>query len=893
MAITDLVGHASRAVVDPPAFSPSRYFPPRQALSVPRPAITDALASAVDDKALTLLIAPGGSGKTTAMARLVAEIEPRPVVWARFESQDDDPLTVASLLLAALRVVIPDAGQRLERVLAMDSGTDLGTLAVALANDLAQHDGVTIALDDMHVLCNSESLELIDALLDSMSSGTRVIVASRRTPTLSLARRRVRGELAEFHSVDFLLDADAIAVVLDRIGVSDRGVAERILEYSGGWAAAVQLAVQGASEGRWKSQRPARPLLAGVEKNVNEFFADGIFSELPEDLRSFLMSTSLLPELTADSCNVVTGRDDSAALLDEVVRRDLFIVGFGPDASRMRYHDLFAGFLRARLTQEVSVKKLEQLRRRSASCSPTGDAIRLLIDAGDESAAARLVSDAGQAQVAGTGPHVPDAWIRMLPSSTHAGYPWVGLLTGLAQVRRGQMDQARTTLVSVVDAFQKDDDDRGLVAAKFALVESLMGLGEVHSAEELLNDLEARSLDPDDRIRVLATQVWHQFFATDWSAVSSSIEEAFELAFGSATDIGRRTLALSLGTEMLFADSGPTWLREQCLRLADAIADPGSPAGAALVTMDAAFDFFAGRLEGVLKKLARAAAISEEHGGLGWLDLMIDRLRLATALATGDHAAVDATCGAAEARLDSSAVHRQERAMYAWALARSSLMRGGPHEINAIRDRWLSHVGEGDRPDALVTQSLIDAKAARSAGQYETARHLLESAVDLHESLRFSLMTGRPLLELADLLLEKGDERDAIELAGRALESIGTMGAPGLLLQEGRGTYDALLEKCAAAGVQKQLIAQVREIGEQSQRPAGPVTVPGTGVVLTTREFEVLVRVAAGDSNRAIGEALYISERTVKTHMTSLLRKLGVSSRTQAAAKARTLGLVS
>jgi len=68
---------------------------------------------------------------------------------------------------------------------------------------------------------------------------------------------------------------------------------------------------------------------------------------------------------------------------------------------------------------------------------------------------------------------------------------------------------------------------------------------------------------------------------------------------------------------------------------------------------------------------------------------------------------------------------------------------------------------------------------------------------------------------------------------------------------------------------------------------------PPTGLgALTEREREVLVLVAGGRSNREIGQALVITERTARTHVSNVLRKLGLSSRTQAALVAVREGLV-
>jgi DNA-binding NarL/FixJ family response regulator len=60
---------------------------------------------------------------------------------------------------------------------------------------------------------------------------------------------------------------------------------------------------------------------------------------------------------------------------------------------------------------------------------------------------------------------------------------------------------------------------------------------------------------------------------------------------------------------------------------------------------------------------------------------------------------------------------------------------------------------------------------------------------------------------------------------------------------------------------------------------------------LTPREAEVLGLVAAGRTNRQIGEQLYVSEKTASVHVSNILRKLGVTTRVEAAAVAQRLGL--
>jgi DNA-binding NarL/FixJ family response regulator len=73
--------------------------------------------------------------------------------------------------------------------------------------------------------------------------------------------------------------------------------------------------------------------------------------------------------------------------------------------------------------------------------------------------------------------------------------------------------------------------------------------------------------------------------------------------------------------------------------------------------------------------------------------------------------------------------------------------------------------------------------------------------------------------------------------------------------------------------------------------PVDPPPDPARGTGLTGRELEVLRLLAAGHTNTAIAAELYISGKTVDTHVSRVLRKLGVSRRTEAAAVAHRLGL--
>jgi two-component system, NarL family, response regulator LiaR len=110
-------------------------------------------------------------------------------------------------------------------------------------------------------------------------------------------------------------------------------------------------------------------------------------------------------------------------------------------------------------------------------------------------------------------------------------------------------------------------------------------------------------------------------------------------------------------------------------------------------------------------------------------------------------------------------------------------------------------------------------------------------------------------------------------------------GAIGYLLKDTKAEELYRAIKGAAAG-------QVQLAPEAAARLMREVRVPESSEDLTERETEVLKRVARGRANKEIARDLFVEERTVKSHVTSILRKLGVKSRTQAALYAVRTGLI-
>ena len=125
-----------------------------------------------------------------------------------------------------------------------------------------------------------------------------------------------------------------------------------------------------------------------------DYLAEEVLERQSEQVRTFLLETSVLERLSGELCDAVTGRTGSQALLGQIEAAGLFLVPLDEVRGWWRYHHLFADLLRARL-DENQPSRVAQLHRNGAAwCAEHGladDAVRHAVAAGEMSWAARLI----------------------------------------------------------------------------------------------------------------------------------------------------------------------------------------------------------------------------------------------------------------------------------------------------------------------------------------------------------------------------------------------------------------------------------------------------------------------------------------------------------------------
>jgi LuxR family maltose regulon positive regulatory protein len=344
--------HASS---DPSADPPRIVLKPKLRVPLPRPEhvirrrLLDLLRDALDLK-LTVISAPTGYGKTTLLAhwRRVEEAKV-PFAWVSLDEQDNDPIRLWRHIVESLRQAVPEEEAFGTDVLVGLSAVGqrfVGTTLPTLINELAElSHPVVLVLDDYQFVTEKDAHEAVGFFLDHLPENVHLVVSSRSDPTLPLGRLRAKGEMNEIRTEQFAFSEEEADCLLNEklgldIGPDDLAV---LLERTEGWPAGIYLA--SLSLQNKEDKHAFIESFRGSNRYIVGLLGEEVLAGLSEEVRQFLLETSVLRAMTGPLCDAVTGREGSARLLRELVASNLFVVLLDEQGEWFRYHHLFSELL--------------------------------------------------------------------------------------------------------------------------------------------------------------------------------------------------------------------------------------------------------------------------------------------------------------------------------------------------------------------------------------------------------------------------------------------------------------------------------------------------------------------------------------------------------------------
>ncbi|MGF6394813.1 LuxR C-terminal-related transcriptional regulator [Pseudomonas plecoglossicida] len=856
---------------------------------------------------LLLVNAPAGFGKSSLAIEFCEALPDHwRSLWLGLSQRDADPGRFLERLLEGLQQYCPALGGQAMGLLKMRQRHQpfafeewIDGLLDELALYLQADTPLLLVLDDYHLAQGAVLDRCLQFFLNHLPAGMVLLITSRQRPDWHLARLRLSRQLVELNEQDLRLTADEALAVIGRQPTGLRGQAlDNLIQRSDGWVAGLRFWQLAASECGDEHALPQA--LHGGEGLIRDYLLEEVIDILPLDVQAFLFDTACQERFCAALCDAVRERHDSAAILAFLQAHQVFLVPLDEHGHWYRYHHLFSDLLRSRQASEPPARLHLRACRWFQAQGLLDEAVEQALRAGHLDVAANLVQSLSEEQ--------------LLAEQN------VGMLL------RWKMDLPDSLLIST---------PRLIVLYSWAL-----GLAcQLDAAEELASHLS--------RFLPAPSATAQKSMLAQWLALSGVIargrgDRQRTLAYcGEALQslpckrYGQRLVCLSTLSNLAVADAdywrARGWNRE-ALELAQRV---GNPLFEALAHYDRARVLHARgevlraleevrqglqRLQGLPAQrlyAVRARLTLYEGYLLVWrLQPAQGRARLRAGLgearACRDISVLIGHC--VIAALDGREGHyaeafaelaEAERLMHIWDvppifyLAMITLVKCElwlAQGRTDLAESWLLRLGQtyGGELRAAAPEfhpllplhiELQQALLERVQGSIDAAVARLRGLVERGNASGGMLLALSASCQWIDLSLAQGRDAEAAELLPMALAV--AQGGVMLPFQRLVELHPSWLREQLLAHPGCQLQAELLALLPEVAVPSG-----GTGEALSGRELAVLELIAQGCSNQQISERLFISLHTVKTHASHINSKLGVERRTQAVARAKSMGLL-
>jgi LuxR family maltose regulon positive regulatory protein len=877
---------------------------------------------------MTLVSAPPGFGKTTLLSEWAVQLQ-RPVAWLSLDESDNDPSRFWPYLIAACQSLQAEVGEAALALLHAPQPLPADTIPTILINDLAKlESNLLLILDDYHVIQNQAIQAALSFLIDHLPDQLHLALSTRVDPPWPLARLRARNQLIELRALDLRFTPEEAAAFLNQmtdlnLSAEDVAALEARTE---GWIAGLQLAALAMQSSlSLKEQGDVAAFVrafAGSHVYVADYLIEEVLQHQPEEVQTFLLQTSLLERLHGALCEAVTGCQDGQAILKQLHKANLFVIPLDDEGRWFRYHRLFADLLEARLRLAFSSDAIATLHARASrwyeDAGMVNEAIEHALAAADYAAAVRLIESRAVEMLVQGYANTVESWLTTIPPGLRFQSARINLAFAWMHLLRGTFDSAASyveRLQTMLAGSRLDEAEPSLKAEWLALQAYLLSAqGRLTESLELAQQARDIAPETDGYVQSLTYNALGSTYLmlNDYTHVVEVYQKAIQLGRAAANPLVEM-MGISILAQIA-AQHGQ-------LHFACEIASQG--------------------IERIERSGSPPSIVAAVHGALGqiqyqWAHHVQARSHLQRAIqlcALSGYAAGEIYGRANLARLlqlegNLEASDQEIQQAIALMQSRAPVWGGDEAVTQQVRLHLVQH--RLAAAESVLARQGFSFKDSFSFADLVSGQAMTYSIGLLYNSaLRILLYRARtqrdqqflPIgIELADRLISRalqdqylsitletlllraqlrsvlGNDEASLADVAQAVELAEPEGFISLFVEGGPPIAEALtvlLKIDRLGSAQAEYVQTILAAFPPSTSPVTTIASEELVEQLTPRELEVLHLIAAGDSNQAIADKLVITVRAVKKHTGNIYGKLNVSSRTQAIARARQLGLLS
>lgn len=912
----------------------SKLRPPQLRHVLERPRLLK-IASPLSEEQLLLICAGPGYGKTTLMAQM-AKYHPGASVWYQVDSLDQDIAFFVKHLILGVSQACNGIGGRSasQLVQAGDIRQECRFILSTLMDELREQleTPLMLCFDDFHLVEKADYLEwLIPFLVEELPANCDICIATRSLKNTAAGKLRARGLVKEITAHDLQFSFEEVRELLTDSWKMpfDESVLPQLLKTTEGWAAGLVLA-----EEHLRSGKVMPEIISGskIKTGVYQYMAEEALGRLSDRIRTVLENCSLTDPIDPAICEAAFDCADVTAALATAERLNLFTARLD-DTNLFRFHPMFRDFLLGTLFERVGESGVHSLRSCLGAAFEAANQKKQAVDqflgASHIEKAIGLIECIGS-EMLNDGEYLAlSQFLGVIPKSMNKKI--FSIYEGQLALAMGHPRTALKLLKAIKQSLNEDDIDLILETSK-SIAESLRMLGNPEAAAKEIEPLVKMGYSAAqimELLHLLGFYYWHSY---DEKGVKKCVKEAnsavkqdpsFEklgkVEVMSAGEyirhgefpIARRILNQAIGIEDFSASFKNLYLNNlaSCLTMMGDYEEAKIYAELCLERMTGQqeekwihvlYDTYGCILTAkgnfplgisyIKKSISKVndlgLGISESCAAMCHLGSISRRAGdlvkareyhyrgLESAKLSKDY--YDVAVGLANLGGDLIRLGEQDDAVMCLDEAHSLATKYGfKYALTQIdyQHAWAAYINEEFEKATKYLEILLQ----RADRFYHNHYLIQEGKVTLPLYL-LALNNGIQIDYIFKILRHFG--KDAFSVVAPLIE----VGSKEIRIKCAQ-LIGNLASKSSITLAQKLAKDQDDEVSYLAKKALKNIRVSmeSPDKLFTRRELQILELLASGDTNESIARKLFISERTVKTHVTNILRKGGVRNRIEAA----------
>lgn len=859
---------------------------------------------------LIMISGPAGSGKTSLIRQWIEAAQPK-AAWYSLDEEDNDPDLFFRYLLATLA----QTDERLEKsfcaMLTSQRGLRKSDVIPKIIDAVSRlSENIHLVLDDFHYVTNTKIHTTLAHFIQYIPDRLKLITVSRHRLPDPISAVAIKRELLKISALDLKFTDEETSDLFIPFSLSPAQI-HKLNRHMEGWAVGLQLIR--LSVKYKKDATDLTYIMNQAQDQLTSYLIQDILHMQSQKVRDFVFATALLDRFNPQLCAVVTNMADAERILVRLVRMNLFLIPLTSDCKWYRYHHMFSEVIRRRLTVDMPDMISEILRRTATWFAENNfleDALRCAFRSKDYEFAADLMEDYYYQYIDHHDPMAGLRWMLKFPDKIleqrgllrlqKCGF--LLLLMEPVEVKKilYNLKEKDSPAFKRYSRLKREDceDFRSMFCCIIQLFysEDTLGAGQL---EDLKHKYSSKNRLIGSAVEVFVMLI---LISKGELALSENL-----MLKSSIRNVGHKSLRqkfyLTNAKAVISRHRGRLCEAEALLNLELQWLHENKKTGIPskfLLCRHLAYIFY---LQNKMEKAREYAAIAFQHTEYDWL---INEIKTGYELQFLLHIAAG--------RMDQAALRIKEIKTLSVKLNISQITAGV--EVNAaqfailqgnmdIVEQWSRQRNlKLYEPFSLLfaVECMTLARLRYACGRYSEAAQILETL--RKRTLKRGLLE---ILHQIDILsvavlhaLNRSIEAKSILQQALAFSELEGYVRPYV---NDAALITPILKKIAGKMERTSLSCHFQTVLTACKIFSDPTdtdmpSFPRHGAsrtlgVLTRRELEILKWMAKGARNREIAHLAFISLNTVKTHVSRILTKLGVETRTQAILKAKEKKLIS